>query len=148
MSISDEDADNPLLERKYSITREIYTMDKFLQHYPKSPEVQKSFSPYKILKKCTCSKFASLLSFVFPFYSVLAPFYNLQSFLSDLVAGLTLSIVHIPQGLVFWFESNFLNHRNGIWCFGRSKTNQWIVHLIFSCSDLLLFWYFTPCLYR
>ncbi|CAH8533577.1 unnamed protein product [Schistosoma bovis] len=101
MSISDEDADNPLLERKYSITREIYTMDKFLQHYPKSPEVQKSFSPYKILKKCTCSKFASLLSFVFPFYSVLAPFYNLQSFLSDLVAGLTLSIVHIPQGMAY-----------------------------------------------
>ncbi|CAH8528017.1 unnamed protein product [Schistosoma guineensis] len=101
MSISDEDADNPLLERKYSITREIYTMDKFLQHYPKSPEVQKSFSPYKILKKCTCSKLASLLSFVFPFYSVLAPFYNLQSFLSDLVAGLTLSIVHVPQGMAY-----------------------------------------------
>ncbi|CAI2727753.1 unnamed protein product [Schistosoma spindalis] len=101
MSIGDEDADNLLLERKYSITREIYNMDKFLQRYPKSPEVHKRFSPYKVLKNCTCSKFASLLSFVFPFYSVLAPFYSLQSFVSDLVAGLTLSIVHIPQGMAY-----------------------------------------------
>uniref|UniRef100_A0A5K4F394 STAS domain-containing protein n=2 Tax=Schistosoma mansoni TaxID=6183 RepID=A0A5K4F394_SCHMA len=101
MSIGDEDADNLLPERKYSVTREIYNMDKFLQHYPKSPEVHKAFSPYKVLKSCTCSKFVGVLSFIFPFYSVLAPFYNLQSFVSDLIAGLTLAIVHIPQGMAY-----------------------------------------------
>ncbi|KAK4471092.1 hypothetical protein MN116_005492 [Schistosoma mekongi] len=101
MSNKHKDADNILLERKYSITREIYNVDKFLQHYPKSSEKHKIFSPYKFLKSCTCSKFANLLSFIFPFYSVLVRFYNLRSFVLDCIAGLTLSIVHIPQGMAY-----------------------------------------------
>ncbi|KAH8875180.1 Chloride anion exchanger [Schistosoma japonicum] len=98
MSNNHKDTDNILLERKYSITREIYNVDKFLQDHPKSSEKHEKFSQHKILKSCTCSKFANLLSFIFPFYSVLVPFYNLRSFVLDCIAGLTLSIVHIPQG--------------------------------------------------
>nr|CAX69407.1 cadherin, EGF LAG seven-pass G-type receptor 3 [Schistosoma japonicum] len=101
MSNNHKDTDNILLERKYSITREIYNVDKFLQHHPKSSEKHEKFSQHKILKSCTCSKFANLLSFIFPFYSVLVPFYNLRSFVLDCIAGLTLSIVHIPQGMAY-----------------------------------------------
>ncbi|CAH8846163.1 unnamed protein product [Trichobilharzia szidati] len=101
MSKDDDNTDSQLLHSKYSVTREVYTVNKFSEEYHRSTEVHKPFSLSAILRSCTCSRFLSVLSSIFPFYSVLASFYTFQSFLSDVVAGITMSIVHVPQGMAY-----------------------------------------------
>ncbi|CAH8846157.1 unnamed protein product [Trichobilharzia szidati] len=101
MSKDDDNTDTELLHSKYSVTREVYTVNKFSEEYHRSTEVHKPFSLSAILRSCTCSRFLSVLSSIFPFYSVLASFYTFQSFLSDVVAGITMSIVHVPQGMAY-----------------------------------------------
>ncbi|CAH8542372.1 unnamed protein product [Heterobilharzia americana] len=93
--------DDCFVHSTYSVTRQVYSVDKFSEQYPRSEDVRKQFSIFRILKSFTLLKLFSIFSFIFPFYSVLSSFYTFQSFLSDIVAGLTMSIVHIPQGMAY-----------------------------------------------
>nr|XP_014347919.1 PREDICTED: solute carrier family 26 member 10 [Latimeria chalumnae] len=87
------------------VYRSIYTEDQFKQIYgtPKEDIKTSKKIKEKIFKKCACSTdvWVKFVKARIPIFSWL-PRYKLKKWLlGDAVAGLTVGIVHIPQGMAF-----------------------------------------------
>ena len=84
-----------------AVYRNIYTEERFKQTYGKEDRAPGSLLLGKRLaQKCRCSRraFLHLLSERVPIFSWL-PRYRLRKWLlGDTIAGLTVGILHIPQG--------------------------------------------------
>ncbi|XP_056442723.1 solute carrier family 26 member 10 [Gadus chalcogrammus] len=87
-----------------AVYRNIYTEERFKQTYGKEDRAPGSLLLGKRLaQKCRCSRraFLHLLSERVPIFSWL-PRYRLRKWLlGDTIAGLTVGILHIPQGMAF-----------------------------------------------
>ncbi|KAG5282397.1 hypothetical protein AALO_G00055540 [Alosa alosa] len=87
-----------------AVYRNIYTEDRFRQTYGTEDKhrVREKFHE-KLLKRCRCSQVSchNLLKERVPIFNWL-PKYRLKKWiLGDAVAGLTVGILHIPQGMAF-----------------------------------------------
>ncbi|CAL8366724.1 unnamed protein product [Lota lota] len=87
-----------------AVYRNIYTEDRFKQTYGTEDRAPGSLLLWKRLaQKCRCSRraFLHLLSERVPIFNWL-PRYRLRKWLlGDTIAGLTVGILHIPQGMAF-----------------------------------------------
>ncbi|KAA0193032.1 Solute carrier family 26 (Sulfate anion transporter) member 6 [Fasciolopsis buskii] len=72
--------------------------------------------PFKALlrRRLSSLRVAGIISRTIPFYEILASFYTLQCFISDIIAGITMAIVHIPQGMAYGFLAG-LKPINGLY---------------------------------
>ncbi|KER20892.1 hypothetical protein T265_15222, partial [Opisthorchis viverrini] len=66
--------------------------------------------------KQSCRSFScrNIVSYILPFYSILASFYTLRAFLHDVIAGITMSILHVPQGMAYGYLAG-LRPINGLY---------------------------------
>lgn len=74
--------------------------------------IKTTFRLTKVLKKigenipkCTCTRELSraFCTELFPFWGIMKKYSIRKYLLADLVAGLTVGIIHIPQGMFFYF---------------------------------------------
>lgn len=86
-----------LSDSKYAVKRNIYNSNDFAAHYPENNGFKESLK-FKILNKFRKCSLKKLIFFIFPFYTILSEFYTVRCFMADLLAGLTMSVLHIPQG--------------------------------------------------
>ncbi|KAM6468801.1 solute carrier family 26 member 10-like [Liasis olivaceus] len=89
-----------------ALYRGIYTQEHFQQVYGAPPEPESSLVGMlkgRLSRGCRCSKAAALhlLRSRLPIASWLPKYQPKKWLLGDLVAGLTVGIVHIPQGMAF-----------------------------------------------
>ena len=87
-------------KRTLHISRTVCHMDEFENHYEQIPEDDLSLWQ-KLRRKCVCScKCVGLaLLGMLPFLNVLRHYSWKRAFLGDVVSGLCLSVMHIPQSL-------------------------------------------------
>lgn len=85
-----------------AVYRNIYTEDRFRQAYGTEEQRARARLRHRLAQRCSCSQVdcAHLLKKRVPVCNWL-PKYKLRKWiLGDIVAGLTVGIVHIPQGKI------------------------------------------------
>ncbi|XP_062585097.1 prestin-like [Saccostrea cucullata] len=109
MSSEDVESRESLLEpngqAKVVVERPVFSQQKFDEGFSPGSRPQTTFkeSLLKSCKKCQCSKdcFLSFLYRIFPFIGIMKD-YNIRTDLTgDIVSGLTVGIMHIPQGMAY-----------------------------------------------
>jgi hypothetical protein len=68
-----------------------------------------------------------------------------RDIITDLVAGVTIAVMHIPQVdlflFLFYFNIIFWSHlEHGLRYAGRSATRLWLVHRILGVVDIFNIW--------
>lgn len=94
---------------KVVIERPVFSQQKFDEGFSPGSRPQTTFreSFLKSCRKCQCSKdcFLGFLYKIFPFIGIMKD-YNIRTDLTgDIVSGLTVGIMHIPQGEAVSSES-------------------------------------------
>lgn len=82
--------------------------------------------------------FGKCLRSTFPLYSILSTNYDKRLLLHDIIAGLTVSSLHVPQGKRGNAWTILL--RYGLRTAGWSETDQWDLHVILPSIDLHYVW--------
>ncbi|KAH9504995.1 hypothetical protein Btru_061361 [Bulinus truncatus] len=102
---SDIDDEDNYADDKVIIDRPIYSQDEFergfgIGHSPSNTAVTWVKSK---LSKCECSWpcFKRTISYHLPFLAIMREYRWKKDFVSDLIAGLTVGIMHIPQGMAY-----------------------------------------------
>ena len=99
----DENEDHLTADEMVVVERPILTEFDFEQGFERSKRPKRT--PITWAKKkatkcvCSCSCFKGFLLSVFPFLRILRGYSIKSDFPSDLIAGLTIGIMHIPQGM-------------------------------------------------
>ena len=86
-------------------------------------------------------------SFLFTRLPILSWIWSYQTsyLVGDVVSGITVAIMHIPQGehtLLVTAASYHCINRTGIWSIGRSSCCVWAVRLLRACYSIFHIWYF------
>ncbi|XP_067832824.1 solute carrier family 26 member 10 isoform X2 [Heptranchias perlo] len=88
-----------------AIYRSIYTEDQFDQHFSRSKEEEREGESFqqKARRSCACSGNAwkRFLKERLPFLTWLPRYKFKQWLIGDIIAGVTVGIIHIPQGMAF-----------------------------------------------
>ncbi|KAF8567566.1 hypothetical protein P879_09559 [Paragonimus westermani] len=97
----------------YVIVRQVLNNTKFSSNHPGCLPPTATF--LLRVKRCANSFSAvAAISNFFPFYKILASFYSLRAFAADILAGLTMAILHIPQGMAYGYLAG-LKPINGLY---------------------------------
>ncbi|OON19522.1 hypothetical protein X801_04609 [Opisthorchis viverrini] len=87
------------VELDYNIARRVFSVEDFQTAYNRVHKEKKHFLP-RLKQSCRSFSCRNIVSYILPFYSILASFYTLRAFLHDVIAGITMSILHVPQGKI------------------------------------------------
>ncbi|XP_069142330.1 prestin-like isoform X1 [Argopecten irradians] len=111
MNAEDRDLSESLLDvqsngsAKFVIDRPVFSQQKFDEGFEPGTRPQSTIrqSLTKAKSKCQCSKNCCLkfLYGIFPFLDVLKEYNIKQDLSGDIVSGLTVGIMHIPQGMAY-----------------------------------------------
>ena len=99
----DENEDHLTADEMVVVERPILTEFDFEQGFERSKRPKRT--PVTWAKKkatkcvCSCSCFKGFLLSVFPFLRILRGYSIKSDFPADIIAGLTIGIMHIPQGM-------------------------------------------------
>lgn len=87
----------------------------------------------------------------FPFFKWIRKYNFKNDFFKDLIAGLTIGIVHIPQGIFLkknFKRTKFFFLRSSLFFNGRFAGNQWTLCFFYQCYPLRSFRNFSSFVYR
>lgn len=109
---SDDDVDETLLEQKdlngrpkLTIERSVFSQKKFDEDFIPGSRPSRTFKQVvgKQLSKFQCNRpcLKEFLYTVFPFIGILKNYKIREDLLGDVVSGLTVGIMHIPQGMAY-----------------------------------------------
>ena len=105
---------------KFRVERLIYTKSQFKQNYNFVPKRDSHVLVDRLqhLKRnchptCKCAK--RILLSIFPFIGIMKEYSPRTDLLGDIVAGLTVGVMHIPQGMAYGILSN-LKPVYGLYC--------------------------------
>ena len=82
------------------VSRPVYTIDDYIKKYGSPEKKKRTFSGY-MTQKCTLKRIAKLLCSYLPVIKVVRKYKVKEYIISDILAGLTVSFIHLPQGLAF-----------------------------------------------
>ena len=119
------------VENAVMIKRPPFTQAAFDELHLKPDDEEKETFKQKLMKKCQCTrqKAWKMFSAYFPLIKVLR-YYNLREYLPiDIISGITIGILHIPQALAFGLLTS-VKVENGLY------TSVWpvILYVIFGTS--------------
>ncbi|KAK7488601.1 hypothetical protein BaRGS_00020218, partial [Batillaria attramentaria] len=101
----DDDADQVTLDEMVVVERPIYSEYDFQQDFEESRRPKKtprSWAKSKVQKcQCSFSCFKGFLLQIFPFIRILRSYNIKTDLLADIISGLTVGIMHIPQGMAY-----------------------------------------------
>lgn len=86
--------------------------------------------------------------FIFTHIPILNWIWNYQSnyFFGDIISGLTIGIMTIPQSIMYMHNNNTLSYRFSICSVSWCSTSIWFICIIYSSYCLLYFWIIKACI--
>lgn len=89
-------------KKQLVISRGVYQQEDFDKHYPDKVK-QRTTVPDRIRAQCYCSKSRlwKFLTTILPIIGVIRKYKLREYIVGDILAGLTVAIIHIPQGMGF-----------------------------------------------
>ncbi|TGZ67114.1 hypothetical protein CRM22_004962 [Opisthorchis felineus] len=101
------------VELDYNIARRVFNVEDFRTAYNGVHKEKTHLLP-RLKQSCRSFSCRNIVSYILPFYSILASFYTLRAFLHDVIAGITMSILHVPQGMAYGYLAG-LRPINGLY---------------------------------
>ncbi|KAF6768527.1 hypothetical protein AHF37_10437, partial [Paragonimus kellicotti] len=100
---------------RYRVSRKVMNLKDFDEEYHRINNKKPSFLTNHLRKKCKSVRCTtSFWSYVFPFYHNIASYYTWRLLASDIFAGLTVSSLHVPQGMAYGYLAG-LKPVNGLY---------------------------------
>ncbi|KAF5401024.1 Cadherin EGF LAG seven-pass G-type receptor 3 [Paragonimus heterotremus] len=100
---------------QYRVSRKVMNLKDFDEEYHRVNNKKPSLLTHRLRKRCKSMRCTTnFWSYIFPFYHNIASFYTWRLLASDIFAGLTVSSLHVPQGMAYGYLAG-LKPVNGLY---------------------------------